>query len=191
MFKLFSRHCNDADVQLAKKEIDIFIKLCNDPSMGYSKKIRKFNTHSIVHLAEDREKFGPLSRYNAYGYEGILQILNKQFLSENLRVESLIKKLFLKMRLAPEETSERIISPKATIRVQDWIKNMFLQELRLEENQIKFLDHIQVDLKKLTTRDYSRRSNNIDSFVKCKNGKFYQACSKSFIYIFTKYYLYI
>lgn len=107
LFKLYKVDASDKEVEESKKEIDLFIELSK--RLNYNDKFFKFNTHMLVHLYEDRVKFGPLFYYNAYGYESILNELIKMTTSPNIRLESIIKrikiKIFFQMR-KPKQSIE-------------------------------------------------------------------------------------
>lgn len=63
------------DITDATKEIDQFLKLINH--LNYPDTLYRYNTHSLLHLADDAKRFGPLKKYNAYGYESFLGFLKR------------------------------------------------------------------------------------------------------------------
>lgn len=90
VFKLYSRSTSDAQVELAKAEIDHFIKVFEKYGNPWN---QTYNLHCLLHLYEDRKNFGPLFFINAYSYENQFQLFKNMFTSPNIRIESLVKRV--------------------------------------------------------------------------------------------------
>lgn len=62
-------------IEEARIEIDAFIRLI--ALLNYPDDIKRYNTHSLLHLPDDVCRIGGLNNYNAYGYENFLGRLKK------------------------------------------------------------------------------------------------------------------
>ena len=108
--KVYSKTASSDDVEKAKFEIDLFVKSLD--ALEYGDAFYKYNTHCLPHLYEDRVNFGqPLSRYNAYGYEGELQFDKSSNKSKNKSVEAIANKVGLRsiFKMYSSEQAEEVL----------------------------------------------------------------------------------
>lgn len=107
VFKLWSKHSTDQQIEQAKIEIDLY--LVGLVSLKYDDWFIKYNCHILVHLYEDRKNHGPLYFINQYSLEGLLQVYKGFLISKNKRVETLAKKISLQSSLNLKDL-EKLIS---------------------------------------------------------------------------------
>lgn len=79
--KLLRVSDNTHTIDAARNEIDTFLMLIE--RLNYPDSIKRYNTHSLVHLPDDVKNVGNLNNYNAYGYENFLGYLKKLVKSPN------------------------------------------------------------------------------------------------------------
>lgn len=165
VFKLYSRRTEDEQIKEAKAEIDNFmlsLKASGDKH-NYT-----YNMHCMLHLCDDREKFGPLSLVNAYAYENQLQQLKKISKSRNIRLPSIMNKVMQDFFL--DSSTESVVDPTGFVRTK--LPSAFMQSLiqdrfpRVDLSQLSFFNCFRFHFLNIATFEYEGRKNNNDSFVK-------------------------
>ena len=174
-FKLWSRNATTAQIDQVPDEIDHFMDVFR--RKNDERDLIRFNLHWMLHLYEDRKTFGPLSKMNAYSYEDRLQHFKYAFLSRNRRLESLVKKIKAE-RMIPVEAKdlEEVSFIVSCGNVSNELKTCIQSYMRLndlEMRQIRYFEGFSKGFLKVTRFEYLKRKNNCDSFVECKNMKFY------------------
>lgn len=174
-FKLYSRHSSSNDVEDAIKHIDDFLgdsfEYCK-----YKKHFKVYNSHIVVHMPDDRKKYGPIANINAYGYENLLQLIKKDSQSPNIRVESFAQKALLRVLLninSIDEPVEGILKAKNIISVSQVaqnFKNFILNKLEIVSlSSLVFFKEAKNSYR-FTSVLYSPNQN--DSFVRIKEDYF-------------------
>lgn len=105
MYKL---NGSNEEIEESIKEIDEFIEIANMPELKYTVKFFKPNTHTLVHLPEDRKNHGPLFNFTAYGYEDILQKFLNLRQSSNIRIELIVLRIQLIKYFESREVEKEI-----------------------------------------------------------------------------------
>lgn len=137
--------------------------------------LQTYNLHALLHLHEDRIKFGPLSNVNAYGYENQLGLFKNVFLSKNRRIESLVRKIKTE-KMLPIKVKNEKVKFIATSKVTEEHKSIIMHCSNIDQRQfekIKFYEAFDWGFLKVACFDYTNRKNNCDSFIKLKNGYYY------------------
>lgn len=190
VFKLYSRNTNLDEVAEAGDEILHFMKVYGEGEMsdGYMQPVPDwftYNLHCMLHLYEDRDRLGPLSKMNAYFYESQLQNFKKIFKSKNRRLATLVKNVKLQA-LIPIREREDVITLSKPCKVTD---ERLLSEIKFrsrlndaEMRQVRFYKFFEYGFMNVTCSNYEKRTNNVDSFVRYKD-EFYQV---SAIYVSKK-----
>jgi hypothetical protein len=170
--KLYSIRTSMENVEKARHQIDLFLE--SFERLKLSDVFFKYNCHILAHLYEDRQKFGPLSRYNAYGYEGELQFDKNSCKSKNKSVEAVAGRTALRtMFQMYSDDQKEIIVDKDRIHVDEKAVPLHKIMKLLNEsdpNKFKFYQKARVYNKTIKIRGLKKAA---DSFVKIED-QFFQ-----------------
>lgn len=170
IFKLWSANSTEEQINQAKFQIDLFLVFLQ--RLGYNETVHRYNCHILVHLAEDRKRFGPLKYINQYSLEGQLQVYKSFLSSNNKRVETLARKASLQFSVNLREVNNNQ-------------KELFLK------NQLFFLDELH---SRFLMQSYSDEFRNLVFYEKCNfrsfnlTSKYAKNKANSFVKIYDGYY---
>lgn len=174
VFKLWSKHSTNDDLEHAKNEIDLY--LVGLVNLGYDNWFIKYNSHILVHLYEDRINHGPLYFINQYSLEGQLQVYKGFLISKNKRVETLAKKVSLQFALNLKDL-EKTSSKDTTFKNK--IDNSIINPTDLNfieqstgVNTNKLICFNSCKLQSLDLSSFYSKST-ADSYVKMSNSEYY------------------
>ncbi len=83
--------CQDQEfIEFAKKLLVLFVRQCKE---YYGEKFMSYNVHSLIHLADDVSKFGPLDHFSAFPFENHLQSIKKLLRKHDKPLPQVIRRI--------------------------------------------------------------------------------------------------
>ena len=119
LFHFATRMLSDPLLCRIKENIDYcetLLKIFVQQSVKlYGKRFISFNVHSLIHLAKDVEKFGPIDSFSCYPFENHLQKL-KNLVRKSAKPLPQVVKILSEMQ---QKISKKVASNEITIDLYD------------------------------------------------------------------------